>query len=239
MNFEATKELINTLSPFMNVKSLSISTENKDWKGRPYQSDLVMLDDKNNICFEVFDNEIIIGYLTDHIHFEDYSFELEDGEPNYVERAKEFLNKLYTLSIRHYEKYKGTRLVSEKYFFVHPDCEEESITGVIVHRLMLGLNPIAKKSIQIKTWQYDKYKNTFTTTQPWKPDPNAIEVIKIADKYIEIYEKSSVYTFTIWHTDYDDYYGMYYWVPIDNGAASFFDTKEKAVEAAREILKLS
>ena len=79
--------------------------------------------------------------------------------------------------------------------------------------------------------------NCFTAAQPWKPDPNAVEVIKIADKYIEIFEKRKAFTFTIWQKEYDDYYCMYYWTPLDHGVASFFDTKEKAIAAAKEMLK--
>ena len=237
MNYDITQSLLDAISPYCDLDNISVSTENKVWKGSPYQTDFVTLIEKNNVHFKVFDNEIIISYFTDHKHFEDYTFELEDGEPDFAARAKEFLVLLFTLPIRHTEVYKGTKLLSEKHYFAHPGGEEHCISGIILHKLIFGFNPFARKHINITTWQYDVKKGCFTTSQLWKPNPNAIEVIEIADKYIEIYEKSGVFTFTIWHTEYDDYYGMHYWTPIDKGTASFFDTKEKAIEAAKEMLK--
>ena len=84
MNFEITNELIDTIKPYTENVTVKISTDNKDWKGRDYKSDFVTIDEKNNVGFEVFDNEIIVFYFTDHYHFEDYSSELEDGEDDYI-----------------------------------------------------------------------------------------------------------------------------------------------------------
>ena len=64
MNFEITNKLIDTIKPYMGNATLTISTDNKDWKGRDYKSDFVTLDKKNNVGFEVFDNEIILFYFT-------------------------------------------------------------------------------------------------------------------------------------------------------------------------------
>ena len=46
MNFEITNELIDTIKPYMGNATLTISTDNKDWKGRDYKSDFVTLDKK-------------------------------------------------------------------------------------------------------------------------------------------------------------------------------------------------
>lgn len=235
MHYDITQSLLDAISPYYSLENISIYTENKDWKGRPYQVDFVILIDKNNVSFEVLDNEIIIGYFTNHVHFEDYSFELQDGEPDFLARAEEFLVQLFTMPIIHKEVYKGTKLLSEKYSFIYQSGEEDCFSGIISHKLIHGFNPFAKKLTQIRTWKYNNEKGCFTTIQPWKPDPNAIEVIKIGDKYIEIYEKHKAFTFTIWLTEYEDNYS--YWVPLNNVNASFFDTKERAIEAAKEMLQ--
>ncbi len=54
-------------------------------------------------------------------------------------------------------------------------------------------------------------------------------------KYLSIYQKH-IPIKPGWLKEYDDYYGMYYWAPLDNGTASFFDTKDKAIEGAKELL---
>jgi 16S rRNA G1207 methylase RsmC len=38
---------------------------------------------------------------------------------------------------------------------------------------------------------------------------------------------------------FDDYDGIYYWTAYDNGTLSLFDTKEKAIEAAEQEIKLN
>ena len=56
--------------------------------------------EENNVSFEVLDNEIIVFYFTDHYHFEDYSSELEEGEDDYIKRAKDFLIELFENQIK-------------------------------------------------------------------------------------------------------------------------------------------
>ena len=51
MNFEITKELIDTINPYTENVTVKISTDNKDWKGRDYKSDFVTIDEKNNVGF--------------------------------------------------------------------------------------------------------------------------------------------------------------------------------------------
>ena len=73
MNFETTAILLDELKTYIENSIVDISTENKDWRNRDYKSDLVTIDAENQVGFEVFDNEIIVYYFTDHYHFEDYS----------------------------------------------------------------------------------------------------------------------------------------------------------------------
>lgn len=84
MNFETTTQLIDILKPHIVAGKITTSTENKAWKGRSYKSDYVTIDERNNVGFEVFDNEIIVFYFTDHVHFENYTSELEEGEDDYI-----------------------------------------------------------------------------------------------------------------------------------------------------------
>lgn len=166
MNYEITKELIETITPYIVPDSITISTNKINWKGSKYYSDLVTAEQKHRVGFEVFDNEIIVFYFTDHCHFEDYSSNISDIEDNYIIRAKKFIIELFTLPIRHVETYKGKKLISEKYYIVHPDGREESKTGVICHSIICQLNPFIKKTTTMTTWQYDKSKKMFTNIQP-------------------------------------------------------------------------
>ena len=95
MNYETTKELLEVIDQYIENANITISTENEDWKGKKYESDFVTIDEKNNVGFELFDNEIIVFYFTDHCHFEDYSSDLEDGDDDYIKRAKDFIVKLF------------------------------------------------------------------------------------------------------------------------------------------------
>ncbi|MBE7027149.1 MAG: hypothetical protein E7410_06295 [Ruminococcaceae bacterium] len=115
MNFEITSVLLEALKPYLENSVVDISPDNTDWRNRHYKSDLVTIDAKNHVGFEVFENEIIAFYFTDHYHFEDYTSKLQDGEENYIERAKHFLKELFEYRIRHVEYYKGKTLYSEKY----------------------------------------------------------------------------------------------------------------------------
>lgn len=166
MNYEITKELIETITPYIVPDSITISTNKMNWKGSKYYSDLVTADQKHRVGFEVFDNEIIVFYFTDHCHFEDYSSNSSDIDDNYIKRAKKFIIELFTLPIRHVETYKGKKLISEKYYIVHPDGREESKTGVICNSIIRQLNPFIKKTTTMTTWQYDNSKETFTNIQP-------------------------------------------------------------------------
>ena len=239
MHFETTSMLLESIQPYIENSIVNISTENKDWRNRYYESDFVNIDDKNHVGFEVFENEIIVFYFTDHYHFEDYSSELEAGEDNYIERAKSFLKELFEYKIRHVEYYKGKTLSSEKYFLLYNDGRDDECIGNIWFGLERFINPFGKKTMHSTTWQFDKSKGVFTTRQPKNADTNAIEIIDISeDCYIEIFFNNNVYTYDIMEIDFDDYFGMYYWAPAINVLPTgMYDTKEKAIAAARETLE--
>ncbi len=123
--------------------------------------DLVMVDETNHIGFEVFENEVIVFYFSEHHHFEDYSSYLEDGEPNYADRVQEFLKDLFTCTIRHEKTYKGKTLIAERYVFVYEDKTEDCPAGVWIHGLLVRLNPLLKKSTESVFWKYDMQSGVF------------------------------------------------------------------------------
>ena len=63
MNYDVTKDIIDALKPYINTSDFIISTENEDWRGRTYKSDFITIDSKNNVHFEVFDNQIIVSFF--------------------------------------------------------------------------------------------------------------------------------------------------------------------------------
>ena len=160
MNYEITTELIDTIKPYTENATVTISTNNIDWKGRNYESDFVTIDKKNNVGFEVFDNEIIVFYFTDHYHFEDYSSELEDGDDDYIKRAKNFLIELFENQIKYIQIYKGKNLVTEKYYLIYSDNTEKRIGGTW-WGLERFLNPFAKKVEKITIYKFNKDKGCF------------------------------------------------------------------------------
>ncbi len=160
MNFEGTKELLEALKPFTENATIIVSTEDTDYKGRKYKSDFVTIDEKQNVGFEVFDNEIIAFYFTDHYHFEDYSSELEEGQDNYIKRAKEFLVELFENRIKYIEIYRGKTLATEKYYIVYSDETEECIGGTW-WGLAKFLNPFAKKSEKTTIYKFNKTNGRF------------------------------------------------------------------------------
>lgn len=164
MNFTITSELLETIKSYTENATVTISTDNKDWKGRDYESDFVTLDKENNVGFEVFHNEIIVFCFTDHYHFEDYSSELEDGEDDYIKRAKDFLVELFENKIKYIQVYKGKKLATEKYYIVYSDNTEERIGG-IWWGLERFLNPFAKKTEKTTIYKFNKLCGCFEEKQ--------------------------------------------------------------------------
>lgn len=117
---------------------------------------------------------------------------------------------------------------------------EDECIGNIWFGFSKLFNPFGKKSVKSTTWQFDKSKGIFTTKQPKIVNPNAIEVIDISeDCYIEIFNKHNTCTYNIMEIDYDDCFGMYYWIPAINTIPSgLYDTKDNAIQSAMEALKI-
>lgn len=149
-NYEQTTELLDAIKPLCNIDSATSTTE---------KSDFVTLEAEHNVGFEVFENEIIIFYFKDHVHFEDYSSEREEGEPDYVERAKDFLVNLFTKEIRIEEYYKKDELVKDCYYFVTSEGDEY-IGGTYWKFLpaVFGKKHLQKK---VQIWTYNKECNLF------------------------------------------------------------------------------
>lgn len=232
MDFEATLTLINALRSFLEHTSVHNESNGK--------SDLVIIDEVNNVGFEVFKDEIIVFYFTDHEHFEDYTSELREGQEDYIMRAKAFLLELFTYKIRHIKYFKGSTLSSEKYFLLYDDGRDDVCIGNTWFGLSSFINPFGKKSERSITWMFDREKGMFTTHLPKVKAFDAIEVIDINDDcFVEICKKDDFYTYSITESAYDDYHGLYYWAPAANIVNSgYYDTKEKAIQNAMEALNL-
>ena len=161
MNYYITEDLLNVahkLAPNSNIK---ITCTNKDWRGREYRSDLVTIDETNHVGFEVFENEIIAYFFSEHHHFEDYSSSIDEGEPTFIDRMEGFLNDLFTCTIRYEKQYKGKMLISERYVFVHEDQTEDCPAGVWVHGFLVRLIPFLRKHTEYKLWKFDTQKGIF------------------------------------------------------------------------------
>ena len=238
LNFKTTSIIINELKKYIDFSIIKVSTNYKISHSRECKSDLITIDANNHIGFEVFENEIIVFYFTNHTHFDDNSLELQNGEQNYVERAKELLINLFKYKIRHIKFYKGKTFYYEKYLIIYNDGREECIGKTCFSHLKL-INPFLHKSIHSTTWQFDKSKNMFSTRQPKNIDHNAIEVIDINEYcYIEIFRKNNVYTYEITALEFDDCHGMYYWSStIDVLPSGLYYTKEDAIKYAMIALK--
>lgn len=163
MNYKVTEKILNSIRPVCDLSNINVLTENKDWRGRTYKSDYVTIIKSHNIGFEVFNNEIIAFYFTNHCHFEDYSSTPESDE-DYVTKAINFLTRLFTLPVRYVKVTKGKKVRREEYFFVMPNGQEESIAGSCIQ--LFGGNSFAKKIVTKVTWQYDNVIGDFINTTP-------------------------------------------------------------------------
>ena len=82
MIYGITKQILDALSPFLSEEDVEITAEKHilDDGSAPEYGDKVILDKENNVWFEVFENEIVLFYFTDHEHFDDYMERPRDGE---------------------------------------------------------------------------------------------------------------------------------------------------------------
>ena len=157
MIFEATKTLTDTVCKYVPLEKLNVKFDTfKSFFGAEYNADFVeiLTESSDTFSFEVSENEIIIFFFNDHIHFEDYAFDLEDGEHDYVQRADEFLNKLFTLPIEIHSTFKGNKNVSSESFFI-TEKGRESCAGKAVCSAGLK-NVLKKKTKRIETKIFDR-----------------------------------------------------------------------------------
>ena len=155
MNFQTTSDLLEVIKPYTENAMISVTSE-----GGNFESNLVTIDGKNHVGFEVLDNEIIAFYYTDHYHFEDYSSDLEAGEDDYIKRAKDFLIQLFENQIKYVEVYKGKKLAAEKYYIIYSDNTEERI-GATWWGLERFFNPFAKRLEKVTIYRFDKENGCF------------------------------------------------------------------------------
>lgn len=159
-NYPVTQELLG-LAENLGCGNISLSTENRDWQGRVGHWDLVTLIDAQNVGFSVDSGEIVIRYFSDHVHF---------GETDFRE-AGTFLTRLLACPLRRVQKFRGRGLAAEKYTLLLPDGQEICRGGWIWYRPLSRLNPFCRRRRVTETFQYDREKGLFTTTQPWQPNP--------------------------------------------------------------------
>lgn len=162
MNFTATKTLTDTVGKYVSAEKLNIkSNGHKDYWGREYTADFVEIfsEEPNRLSFEVTENEIIVFFFTDHIHFEDYTFDLNDGEPDYIQRAAEFLDKLFTLPIALEYMSKGNRIIKSESFFIS-DNEKESCAGKTLSSAGIK-NIFKKKRYRVEIKKFDRTLGKF------------------------------------------------------------------------------
>lgn len=158
MNCVNTFELLKVLNKYIASENIDVQTETRDWKGRILHKDFLTIDD-NTVRIEVSDDGIIIGYFAAHIHFDDLAVELKDGEPNYFERAKNFIDELFTNKIKQVNYYHKENLIKDKYYFItENDVKEEYIGGTLYKICLFGRKNITKTET---VWQYDKEKQGF------------------------------------------------------------------------------
>ncbi len=165
MNFQATDKLIAVTNKYIKCDNYTIKTDgHKDYRGIDYTADYieVISDPNNSVSFEVTENEIIIFFFSDHVHFSDYGLDVEEDEPDYIDRAIEFLEKLFTFSIERKYTVKCDKVVRDESFFILSETKKESCAGVFL--CFAGIkNLFKKKKKTVETKKFDLATGNFTT----------------------------------------------------------------------------
>lgn len=94
-------------------------------------------------------------------------------------------------------------------------------------------------------WFKRKNKQIILTYQKQETPPDApineeaVAVVWSEDKksFGEIFFKNGTYKYSCSHLYYDDDFTGYYWGSIYSGFASFFDTVDKAKQAAEDLMQ--
>ncbi len=161
MNYSVTNELLELINPYTENSSITISTKNKNYLGEEYDSDFVSIDAEHYFCFEVLEGEIIVSYLTDHVHFSNIYNDDDEDECDYVQQAKDFLKCIFEMEIEQISTYKGKTLIREKYESVYPDGHRECISGSIIYSPLKTLMPFRKERVEVVLWKFDVSKGCF------------------------------------------------------------------------------
>lgn len=226
--YPETKQILDALGETVELHHVTITTENTDWRGRPYRSDYVVLEQEHKIGFEVFHNEIIAYYFGDHCHFEDYTSDLTEGMLPYPQRAIEFLRRFFTTPLQRLEKRKGHHLLRSEWFFLLPDGRKESIAGPWFGKLFT--NPFTRPWIELTNWYYNKFTGNFYETEE---NDAVVRVIEVkCDLLLEIHRKNNVYTYSLIQHIFDEEDLFWYWSPKHSPGVHLFDTEERAIQAA-------
>lgn len=155
-NSNALTSLLNTVERYIPKERIATHSGNTD-------STVSIIDKENDVAFEVFENEIIIFFFTDHKHFEDYSFTKGNDEPDYISRAVTFLEMLFNCTIVNEKIYKGKRLKKETYSLILPDGTAETL-NTIIHIGLRGFLSFGKKRFERNFWRFDREKQQFKLT---------------------------------------------------------------------------
>lgn len=159
MIYSTTRKILEELSPFISEDGLEATEElheKEDGSGTE-TGDKIFLDKKNNVWFEVFENEIVLFYFTDHEHFDDYMTPPADGEPNYIERATDFLKRLLSLRLKKTDTVKGSDMLRVEYAFIDGDGNEEFLGGT----WKMINDGDSRPQVEVSVWKFDGNKNRF------------------------------------------------------------------------------
>lgn len=234
-------EIIEFAKPFIDAAYLQCSSESERFFGRIVEYDFIRIgrrdaDDKNVIRISVYDEGLIVGYLGDHIHFDDIATEPVGGESNYLSDCKEFLHSLLTLNVEHEKVIDGRgKLHSEKYSFISPDGSNTEI-DVVNHGLFRR-----KRSHWTERYQFDCDAGVFVRgSLPSGSCSLGEELVKVNDVcHIVLKSNRGGFSFELLLLSRSEYDDTYYYAPLTPPGISIFDTKEKALAAAHDFVRTS
>ena len=229
MLFKTTGILLETVRPYTG-NAFTDSFSEQDMRSA-HTSDLVVIDAGNHVGFEVFENRVIVFFFTGRRQFSDHF----NQNHEYIARAVAFLKDLFEYRLLRIAFYKRERLCCEKYWLLYDDGRKKRHIATVRSRFA---NPFCSSTTRSATWHFDRAAGVFSNRQPKHPDLRAVEVVDVSDAcYIELFCKNNVFSYAVMEMLFDSYSGQYYWAPAGNVLPSgLYDTREKAVAAAREAL---
>lgn len=219
--FQLTEKILSAIRDVCNPDRITITTQQTDWRGRPYQADHVVLEPEHGVSFEVRGADIIIFAFDDHCH------------PADAAEAAACLRRYFTLPLIKQEVHKGRQRIRREWFFRLEDGRRESITGPWLEG-GLFINPFARRIVTQTTWQYLKQAGQFVsihddTVEVCQPDWNQL---------ITVRKCGNAFSYEIEHYLFYEEAEDYYWTPLNVGGTSFFESQEHALAAAKETARL-